>query len=403
MINVAVLGYGTVGGGVVEVLQTNSDVISKRVGDTLEVKYILDLRDFPGDKNENLVVHDYDVIVSDPEVKVICETMGGVEPAFTFSKKALMAGKSVCTSNKELVAAHGPELIRLAEENNCNYFFEASTGGGIPIIRPLITSLTAEKIDGIYGIVNGTTNYILTKMDKEGADFDTVLKEAQDKGYAEKNPAADVEGYDAVRKLAILSSLAYGKYVDYNDIYTEGITKLTPADFAYAKKLDKTIKLIAMGRETAEGRYAMVSPRMISSENPLYCAQDVFNAVLIHSDMLGDSMYYGRGAGKLPTASAVVGDVIDAARNIGKHLPLILSEEKQEIKAKDSLSQQYFVRISGDEATVAASVKAAFGEVSFVKADGVDGEVGFVTAEMTECAYEAAASKVSGIIGMIRI
>ena len=400
MISAAVLGYGTVGGGVVEVLQTNSDVIAKRVGDEINVKYILDLRDFPGDRNEKLVVHDYDIIVNDPEVKIICETMGGVEPAFTFSKKALAAGKSVCTSNKELVAAHGPELIALAKENNCNYLFEASVGGGIPIIRPIVNALTSEKIDGIYGILNGTTNYILTKMEKEGARFEDVLKEAQDKGYAEKNPEADVEGYDAVRKLAILSSLVYGKNVDYNDIYTEGITKITPEDFAYAKALGKTIKLIAMGRETADGRYAMVSPRMISSDNPLYCAQDVFNAILLHSDMLGDSMYYGRGAGKLPTASAVCGDVIEMAKNPDRHLTLIWDSAKQEIKSKDTLSQQYFVRVEGNDAS---AVKAAFGDVEFVAVKDITGEIAFVTGVMTEKEYADAAAKISGIKNMIRI
>ena len=400
MISAAVLGYGTVGGGVVEVLQTNSDVIARRVGDEINVKYILDLRDFPGDKNEKLVIHDYDTIVNDPEVKIICETMGGVEPAFTFSKKALAAGKSVCTSNKELVAAHGPELIALAKENNCNYLLEASVGGGIPIIRPIVNALTSEKIDGIYGILNGTTNYILTKMEKEGARFEDVLKEAQDKGYAEKNPEADVEGYDAVRKLAILSSLVYGKNVDYNDIYTEGITKITPEDFAYAKALNKTIKLIAMGRETKDGRYAMVSPRMISSDNPLYCAQDVFNAILLHSDMLGDSMYYGRGAGKLPTASAVCGDVIEMAKNPDRHLALIWDADKQEIKSKDTLSQQYFVRVAGNDT---AAVKAAFGDVEFVAVKDITGEIAFVTGVMTEKEYADAAAKISGIKNMIRI
>ena len=400
MISAAVLGYGTVGGGVVEVLQTNSDVIARRVGDEINVKYILDLRDFPGDKNEKLVIHDYDTIVNDPEVKIICETMGGVEPAFTFSKRALATGKSVCTSNKELVAAHGPELIALAKENNCNYLFEASVGGGIPIIRPIVNALTSEKIDGIYGILNGTTNYILTKMEKEGARFEDVLKEAQDKGYAEKNPEADVEGYDAVRKLAILSSLVYGKNVDYNDIYTEGITKTTPEDFAYAKALNKTIKLIAMGRETKDGRYAMVSPRMISSDNPLYCAQDVFNAILLHSDMLGDSMYYGRGAGKLPTASAVCGDVIEMAKNPDRHLALIWDAEKQEIKSKDTLSQQYFVRVAGGDT---AAIKAAFGDVEFVAVKDITGEIAFVTGVMTEKEYADAAAKISGIKNMIRI
>lgn len=402
MINVAVLGYGTVGGGVVDVIFDNNDVISKRTGDEITVKHILDLRDFPGDPHENLVTHNFDDIVNDPEVDVVCETMGGVEPAFTFSKKALAAGKAVCTSNKELVAAHGPELIKLAEENNTNYFFEASVGGGIPIIRPIINALTAEKVQSIYGILNGTTNYILTKMEREGAKFETVLKEAQDKGYAEKNPAADVEGYDAVRKLAILSSLVYGKNVNYEDIYTEGITKITPEDFAYAKALNKTIKLIAYGKETEAGRFAMVSPRMISKDNPLYCAQDVFNAILLSSNMLGDSMYYGRGAGKLPTASAVVADVVEAARNKGRHLTLIWDSENQELQPKDSLAQQYFVR-ADKTATDETSIEKAFGKVEYVVAEGVEGEIAFVTANMSEKAYDDAKAQVAGIKSMIRI
>ncbi len=246
MIQVAVLGYGTVGSGVVEVIETNKEDIDKKAGEKLNVKYILDLRDFPGDPYENKVVHDYNMIVNDPEVSVICETMGGTKPAYDFTKQALLAGKSVCTSNKELVANHGPELIRIAKENHCNYLFEASVGGGIPIIRPLNYSLTAEKIDAITGILNGTTNYILTKMDENGADFADVLKEAQDNGYAERNPEADVEGYDACRKIAILSSLMKGEHVHYEDIYTEGITKITQADFAYAKKLNHSIKLLAV-------------------------------------------------------------------------------------------------------------------------------------------------------------
>ena len=318
MIQVAVLGYGTVGSGVVEVIETNKEDIDKKAGEKLNVKYILDLRDFPGDPYENKVVHDYNMIVNDPEVSVICETMGGIKPAYDFTKQALLAGKSVCTSNKELVANHGPELIRIAKENHCNYLFEASVGGGIPIIRPLNYSLTAEKIDAITGILNGTTNYILTKMDENGADFADVLKEAQDNGYAERNPEADVEGYDACRKIAILSSLMKGEHVHYEDIYTEGITKISQADFAYAKKLNHSIKLLALSKDTDDGFFAMVAPFMIPKEHPLYSVKDVFNAVYVHGNMLGDSMYYGRGAGKLPTASAVVSDVVDCARHPGK-------------------------------------------------------------------------------------
>ena len=294
MINVAVFGYGTVGSGVVEVIEKNKDMINKKAGEELNVKYILDLRDFPGDPHQDKVVHDVNVILDDPDVQIICETMGGVNPAYDFSKQALLKGKSVCTSNKELVANHGPELLRLAKENKCNYLFEASVGGGIPIIRPLNYSLTAEKIDGITGILNGTTNYILTKMDKEGADFEEVLKEAQEKGYAERNPEADVEGYDACRKIAILSSLMCLKNVKYEDIYTEGITKITAADFLYAKAMDKSIKLLAMSKDMGDEYFAMVAPCMISREHPLYSVNDVFNAVFVHGNMLGDSMYYGR-------------------------------------------------------------------------------------------------------------
>lgn len=400
MVNVAVIGYGVVGGGVVEVLDKNADVIAKRAGDKINVKYILDLRDFPGDPNENKVVHDADVIFNDNDVNILVETMGGINPAYEYTKKALLKGMAVCTSNKALVAAHGPELIRIAKENNTNYFFEASVGGGIPIIRPIMEALTAENIDGIYGILNGTTNYILTKMEREGAQFETVLKEAQALGYAEKDPTADVEGYDAVRKLAILSSLVYGKHVDYEKIYTEGITKITPEDFAYAKALNKTIKLIAMGLVKDGKKYGIVSPRMIDMSNPLYCAQDVFNAILLHSDMLGDSMYYGRGAGKLPTASAVVGDIVEGARFLGKNIGCCnWDAEDAVLESKDNLSQKYFVRVDGLDK---AAVEAAFGKVSYVEAEGVTGETAFVTEEMTEKAYADAAAKVA-VKSMIRI
>lgn len=237
MINIAVLGYGTVGSGVVEVINKNHASINKRAGQEVNIKYVLDLRDFPGDPVEKVLVHDYNVIVNDPEVKIIVEVMGGIKPAYDFTKQALEAGKSVCTSNKELVAAHGAELLAIAKANKVNFLFEASVGGGIPIIRPLNQSLTADEITEITGILNGTTNYILSKMTDEGKSFEEVLKRAQEKGYAERNPEADVEGYDACRKIAILTSLALGKQVDYQDIYTEGITKITKTDIEYAKAL----------------------------------------------------------------------------------------------------------------------------------------------------------------------
>ena len=398
MVQVAVLGYGTVGSGVVEVLEENKAKITPRAGEELNVKYILDLREFPGDPYESKVVHDVNVILEDPEVKVVCETMGGVEPAFTFSKKALMAGKSVCTSNKELVAAHGPELLRLAKENKCNYLFGASVGGGIPIIRPMNSALTAEKIESIHGILNGTTNYILTKMDKEGADFEDVLKEAQEKGYAERNPEADVEGYDACRKIAILSSIMTGKYVKYEDIYTEGITKITSVDFKYAKALNKSIKLLAMSKDEGDGYVAMVAPCMISQEHPLFCVSDVFNAVFVHGNMLGDSMFYGRGAGKLATASAVVADIVDCARHLGKTVTCLWDEEVVELKDYMDSSKKFFVRVKYEGADTAA---ALFGYIE--KIEVVEGEFGFVTEVMTEREFAAKTANLPEMISRIRV
>ena len=399
MIQIAVLGYGTVGSGVVEVIETNKTDINKKAAEVLAVKYILDLRDFPGDPYESKVVHDYNMILNDPEVKIICETMGGTKPAYEFTKQALLLGKSVCTSNKELVAAHGPELIKIAKENHCNYLFEASVGGGIPIIRPLNYSLTAEHIDSITGILNGTTNYILTKMDREGADFEDVLKEAQEKGYAERNPEADVEGYDACRKIAILSSLMSGKNVSYEDIYTEGITKISSADFKYAKQMNKSIKLLALSRDTQDGFFAMVAPFLISREHPLYSVNDVFSAVYVHGNMLGDSMYYGRGAGKLPTASAVVSDVVDCARHQGKTIMCFWDEEKVEVADVTSARRKFFVRISADKREAAMAAFDAMAEVNV----GLMKEFGFMTQEMTEKEFNEKIEQIGGCINRIRI
>ncbi len=399
MIKAAVLGYGTVGSGVVEVLETNRELISKRVGDEIEVKYILDLRDFPGDPYEDRVVHDFNTILEDPEVSVICETMGGNEPAYTFSRKALQAGKSVCTSNKELVANHGAELIRIAGENNCNYLFEASVGGGIPIIRPLINALTAERIIKISGILNGTTNYILTKMAFEGSDFDSCLREAQEKGYAERNPEADVEGHDACRKIAILASLMTGKTVDFKDIYTEGISGITKEDVLYAKAMDKYIKLLASVKEKNGTYYAFVSPFMFGTENPLHSVNDVFNGIFVRGNTLGDTMYYGRGAGKLPTASAVVADVVDCAKHIGEHIGILWEEEKLELASPEGRSGSFFVRVrEGNEDQVAQ----LFGEVEKVSV-GIEGEYGFLTEHMTEKEFAEKSAVLNGFISRLRV
>lgn len=401
MINVAILGYGTVGSGVFEVIRTNNESISKKVGRKVNIKYVLDRREFPeGDPVNEVLCHNFETVVSDPEVSIVVEVLGGVEPSYTWVKECLMRGKSVCTSNKELVAKHGAELIAIAKEKNANFFFEASVGGGIPIIRPINHSLTADEITEITGILNGTTNYILTKMSEEGLDFASVLKDAQDKGYAERNPEADVEGYDACRKIAILTSLAYGKQVDFEDIYTEGITKITDTDIKYAKALNKSIKLLGTCRRVGDEVYAMVSPMMIGTEHPLYNVKDVFNAVFVNGNMVDDLMFYGRGAGKLPTASAVVADVVEAARNLGNTLPIIWSSEKMELTSTDEVEHKFFVRIEG---TTKEEIQKVFGEVSFVALEGVEKEMAFVTGSLKEKDFQKKAGDFKKVISVIRV
>ena len=404
MINIAVMGYGTVGSGVVEVIDTNQSLINERIGEELNIKYVLDLRDFPGDPVQEKVVHDFETIINDESVSIVVEVMGGLNPSYTFVKRSLQAGKSVATSNKALVAAHGAELLSIAKENHVSFLYEASVGGGIPIIRPLKTSLTGDAIEIISGILNGTTNYMLTKMFYEGADYDTVLKEAQALGYAERNPEADVEGHDACRKIAILSSIVTGKTVDFENIYCEGITKVTTEDMKYAKALGYTIKLLASGKYDAGKLDAIVAPCMVKPENPLYHVDDVFNAIFVRGNMLGDSMFYGSGAGKLPTASAVVGDIIEAAMNPGKSMMSTWSEEKLMPEDIDQSKRRFFVRMRGQAEMVKADVEKAFGKVKIVKAEGLEGEFGFVTDIIKEGAYkEAAAGFGDAILHMIRI
>ena len=403
MIQIAVMGYGTVGSGVVEVLSTNQASIDKRVGEEVRVKYVLDLRDFPGDPVESVLVHDFETIVNDPEVKVVVEVMGGVEPAYTFTKRCLLAGKSVCTSNKALVAAHGAELLQIAKDKNLNYLFEASVGGGIPIIRPLQTCLTADEIVEISGILNGTTNYILTNMTYGGASFDDALKDAQDKGYAERNPEADVEGHDACRKIAILTSLVSGQRVDFEDIYTEGITKVTAEDIKYADKLGRVIKLLAMSKKEADGKYyAMVAPFLIDAANPLYSVNGVFNDIFVEGNMLGDSMFYGSGAGKLPTASAVAADVVDACKNLNENLGFYWSDEKLVLGDTRDDKRRFLVRVKGDAQADKAAMEALFGPVEVVDAD-LAGEFGFVTVSLSEAEYAERAAKSDKILNRIRV
>ena len=402
MINVAVLGYGTVGSGVVDVINTNHESINKRAGQEINVKYVLDLRDFPGDPVEKILVHDYEQIVNDPEVDIVVEVMGGVEPAYTFVKKALLAGKNVCTSNKALVADKGRELMDIAREKNINFLFEASCGGGIPIIRVINSSLTGDEIDEVTGILNGTTNYMLYKMSTEGCEFDTVLKEAQQKGYAEADPTADVEGYDACRKIAILSSLAYSEYFDYKDIYTEGITKITPEDMEYAAKLGRTIKLLGTSRRNADGTcYAMVAPFLIGRDSPLYSVNDVFNAVFVHGNMLGDAMFYGSGAGKLPTASAVVGDIVDAAKHLHTNIFTNWNSTPAKLRPLEQVSGRFFVRVKKEAAEEA---KEVFENAEMICLDQLPEECAFITTDMTQGEFCAKAEKLGDkVLAKIRV
>ncbi len=396
MIKVAIMGYGTVGSGVYEVIRTNQKSIDKKVGQELRIKYVLDLREFPGQPVMEVLTHDFEDIVGDDEVKIVAEVMGGLHPAYEFTKRCLEAGKSVCTSNKELVAEYGAELIRTAKEHQVNYLFEASVGGGIPIIRPLNSSLTADVVLEISGILNGTTNYMLTKMYREGLDYDEVLREAQAKGYAELHPEADVEGFDACRKIAILTSLASGNQVDYRDIETEGITEITTEDFAYAKKMGGAIKLLAISKRVGDTYCAIVAPAIISGEHPLYMVNDVFNAVCVEGNMLGASMFYGSGAGKLPTASAVAGDMVDAARHQGKVITQFWDPEKLTLVPSEQMQFRFLVRMKAD-----ADPGAAFGDVERIDA-GVPGEVGYITPLMTGVEYREKAEGLD-IIRMVRV
>ncbi len=400
MINVAVLGYGTIGSGVVKVLQTNVESIARNAGEEIVVKRILDLRDFPDDPNNKLVVHDYKIIEEDEDIRIVVECMGGIRPAYTFVKTALEQGRSVATSNKELVAKHGAELIAIAREKNCNFLFEASVGGGIPLIRPLNSSLCGDVIEEITGILNGTTNYMLTKMNEEGLAFDDVLKEAQEKGYAELHPEADVEGYDACRKIAILTSLVTGKQVDFEDIHTEGISQITAQDFRYAKALNCGIKLLARSWKKDDVFYAMVAPIMVEHNHPLYSIRDVFNAVHVHGNMVGDVMFYGRGAGMLPTASAVVSDVVESVHDHNVNQRLFWSSEKLKLGSLARCEGRFFVRMDKDVSKEV--IEEAFGQVEYVSVEGID-EMAFVTDVMTEGAYYQAAGTVGHVIGMIRM
>lgn len=402
MAKIAVMGYGTIGSGVVEALSMNQKNIQAKTGEEISVKYVLDVRDFPGDSIQKRITHDYQIIAQDPEISVVVETMGGVEPANTFVMAMLKAGKSVVTSNKALVAEYGAELMETAVEHHCNFFFEASVGGGIPVIRPLYTCLTPDVVTEITGILNGTTNYILTEMNQKGVSFEEALKKAQELGYAERDPSADVEGGDACRKIAILSSVAMGKKVVFTDIHMEGITKVTTEDFRYASEMDMSIKLLATSRMTEDhGQMeSMVAPFMISREHPLYNVSDVFNAVMITGNVVDQLMFYGRGAGKLPTAAAVVADVVEAVKlkDVSETKPW----SKEILKPEDyrQYTTQFMVRLPED--VDQDSCKELFGAVR-VLTGIVPGELAMITAPMTEGAYQEAEASCGKVISRTRL
>ena len=387
MIKTAVMGYGTIGSGVAEILDKNRDVIAGQAGQEVELKYVLDLREFQDSPVADKIVHDFKVIQQDEEVKIVVETMGGLNPAYPFVKACLMAGKHVVTSNKELVAEHGCELLRLAQEKGVSYLFEASVGGGIPIIRPLNQCLAANEIEEITGILNGTTNYILTRMIRAGLSFDDALREAQANGYAEQDPTADIEGHDACRKICILASLAFGRHIYPRQVPTEGITGVTLADVAYADSCGKKLKLLGRAIRRTDGKVcAYVAPHLVDRENPLSGVEDVFNAIAVRGNAIGDVMFYGRGAGKLPTASAVVADVIDAAKHRDEKKRMFWAEGGDDTAVPpDGLESRWYLRGTGVQAA-----EAAFPDSTRLSRPGAPAdEFALVTPPMTRAALEA--------------
>lgn len=384
---IAVMGFGVVGSGVGEIISNSPDSLKKRCGEEIEITKILDLRDFP-DSKFKCFTKNFEDILNDDEIGIVVEVMGGTNPAYDFTKRLLMAGKHVVTSNKELVAKHGTELLDIAKENNINYLFEASVGGGIPIIRPLYSSLVSNELTDVTGILNGTTNYILTQMIKEGASFETALSGAQANGYAEKDPTADVEGHDTCRKIAILASLAFGRYVDSEEIQTEGITKITLEDVAYAAELGSVIKLVGMAQRTDDGVFARVCPAILKKDHPLGGIDDVFNGILVRGDGLGDVMFYGRGAGSLPTASAVVSDVIEIVKHKDSHILLGWQEGKEGyLKNADEQMFRYYVRVAGAQAKSAEFCRDGF-NVIVLDGEKYANEFAIVTPEMTGYEFE---------------
>lgn len=394
----AIMGFGTVGSGVYEIIKKHN--FEKSANQDIEVGYILDIRDFDDEEIKPLLTKDFNDILNDNEVSVVAEVMGGLHPAYEFTKALLEKGVSVVTSNKELVATYGVELLETAKKNNASYMFEASVGGGIPVIRPMTVCTKANDIKRIAGILNGTTNYILNEMFAKGKEFSDALADAQAKGYAEKNPSADIEGHDACRKLAILSSMAWGKFVDYNKIPTEGIVNITSEDVKYAEKMNSVIKLIGYAETDEEGKiYASVSPMLVSKDIIISSVNDVFNAVMLRGDSLGDAMFYGRGAGKLPTASAVVADMIDCVRHFGAKKHNIIWETSQNEIMQDAQEKSVSAFIRCND--LKENVQKYFDNIEYV--NSINSEVAFIVRNIKQGELTEKTQKLESVISVIRI
>ncbi len=398
MSKVAILGYGVVGSGVYEILKNTAEQVAKNAGKAVEVKYILDIRDFENHPEKHLFVKDFATILADAEVDIVAEVIGGATVAYEFTKAALEAGKNVVTSNKELVATHGTELLKIAQDKGVSYLFEASVGGGIPLIHPMHRCLTGNNISKIMGILNGTTNYILTSMLKDNKSFEDALKDAQAKGYAEANPAADVEGIDACRKIAILSSLAYGKSISCGDIHTEGITKISLADAKYAEKAGYAVKLIGYCSKNGDKVEVWVGPMLIPGHMPLSKVDDVFNAGMVTGDNVGDVMFYGRGAGMLPTASAVVGDIIDIATGSCKCAPISWTGPDMTVVDYGETVSKYYVRAAAEDIEAA---KTFFANAEYIETGAT--EIAFITAKEMHRSLEEKLAKFSDVKTCIKV
>ena len=404
-IQVALLGLGTVGLGVYKVLQMQKEEMQHKIGTEIKIKKILvrNLEKAAGKiEDASVLTNNWQEIVNDDKIQIVIEVMGGMEPARTYIMEAMQAGKQVVTANKDLIAADGKELMDQAKKSGCDLLFEAAVAGAIPIIRPLKQCLAGNHLSEIMGIVNGTTNFILTKMAQDGMEFEEALALATELGYAEADPTADIEGLDAGRKVAIMASIAFNSRVTFDDVYTEGITKITAEDIKYATSMGTAIKLLATSRKVGDQYYAMVSPVMIDAKNPLYSVNGVFNAIFIHGNVLGDAMFYGSGAGKLPTASAVVADVVDCAKNKGRNIMMSWSEEKLDLLQIDDVKSRFFVRVSGHAAERQSEIEELFGKVEIVAVPSLSEEFAFITGEITEQEYREKAEKLDGIQSRIR-